>query len=473
MSSRSEIPEAIVETRSRQVSLAWIIPMIALGLVLLVLVQAWWNRGLAVTVDFRRGHGLEAGDAVRLRDIEIGRVAALRLADNGTVVQVELAIDRDFARFMKEGSRFSIQRPQIDFGGVQGLDTLLGARYVKVIPGEGPPRRTFVGLESPPDVEDIAPGDLEIVLEANHRSGMRAGGVITYRGMLAGRIRSVELAPDAAHVEARGVVHARYAPLVRDNTRFFATSGLALELSLGGIRAEVDSIESMVAGGVGFATPPRAGQPVDAGGRFALAPEPEDDWLKWAPRVAIGEFTVGTTTPPPAIRAALRWRSGLFSLRRSRVGWLLPVEGGVLAPLSMVQPPAKAKEPRFEYEGGAVEPGLVEVLVEHGAVGILGLSLPPDSSRMPRERIGMLKQDEAGRPVPELLLAWTGAAPVAIGPANLRAAEWGFEIDPALAFAQDDLGAPVTAAEGGLLVGLLIIDGDGAGKVAFLPPPSR
>ena len=467
------MPEAITESSTRRISLAWIVPLIALGVVLLVIIRAWSERGVTVTVDFPRGHGLETGNAVRLRDIEIGRVSDLRLADDGDVVQAELLIAPEFARFMREGSRFSIQRPQLGFGGVQGLDTLLSARYVQVVTGDGPPRRHFVGLETPVFMSERSPGDLELILQADDRSGMRIGGVVTYRGMPAGRIRSVELSADAAYIEARVVIDARYAPLVREKTRFFATSGLALELSLAGIRAELDSLETMVAGGIGFATPPLAGRQVEAGGRFMLASEPQDDWLAWRPRVAIGEFNVGTITSPPAIRAALKWRSSVFALRRARMGWILPIEDGVLAPRSLLEPPSSAGKPRFEFEGGSVEPGDVNVLADQRGILALNLDLPEDTPRLPLDRIRGPRRGPEGPPEPELLLAWTGSEPIAIAANNLQAFEGGFHIDPALAFARDDLGSPITAAEGGLLVGLLVIEEDGRGKVAFISPPSR
>ena len=115
----------------------------------------------------------------------------------------------------------------------------------------------------------------------------------------------------------------------------------------------------------------------------------------------------------------------------------------------------------------------VDVLADHGEVLALELNLPEEANRLPLERIRGPKRSPEGQPVPELLLAWTGSEPIAITANNLKASQGGFLIDPALAFARDDLGSPITAAEGGLLVGLLIIAEDGRGKVAFIPPPSR
>jgi hypothetical protein len=472
MKSEETIPDALVEPRKR-LSLAWIVPIIALGIVVLVGIQAWGKRGHEVQVEFRRGHGLESGDPVRVRDIQIGEVESLGLSAEGDRVIAQLRIQSEFTRFMREGSRFWIERPEVGFAGVTGLDTILGAQYVGVIPGDGPYSSRFVGLSTPPFLQVIEPGDLEVVLESQLRAGMRVGGVVTYRGMPAGRIRSVGLSADATYVEARALIHARYAPLVRAKTRFFATSGVALGLSLEGLRLDVDSLESLVAGGIAFATPPKAGSRAQTGARFTLAERAEDDWLEWAPRVAIGEFGVGTTTPPPMQRAMLRWETRVLRIDRNRIGWMLPVNNGALVPTELLDAPSDVRGPTFVFEGTAIDPGSIESTSWGNRLSLLSLELPAQTSRFPTELLRGPKRDADGLAIAEMLLVWTGGEPIPVAAHTLKVMETVFRIDPAISFAPDNLGAPVTAASSGELVGLLLLSSDGRGKVAFLEAPSR
>ena len=144
----------------------------------------------------------------------------------------------------------------------------------------------FVGLEEPP-VLGGGPEDLELVLEAVDRSGMRPGGVVTYRGLAIGTVEEVDLADDARRILARVVIQARYAPLVRTNSRFWSTSGLGVEIGLRGLRADLESLETLVAGGIGLATPNRPGEPATDGSRFTLHERAEDDWLEWEPRIPL------------------------------------------------------------------------------------------------------------------------------------------------------------------------------------------
>lgn len=472
MNEQNTIPDALIETR-RRISLAWIVPIIAVGILLLVIFQSWSQGGEEVEVEFRRGHGLKIGDPVRLRDIQIGEVENLGLSSNGERVLVGLRIQPEFMQSIREGSRFWIERPEVGFGGVTGLSTILGAQYVGLLPGDGPPSTRFVGLRTPPFLEIIDPDDLEVVLESTDRAGMRIGGVVTYRGMPAGRIRSVELSSDATHVEARVLVYARYAPLVRAKTRFFATSGVAFGLSLKGLRLDVDSLESLVAGGIAFATPPKAGDRSKTGARFELAPRAEDDWLEWTPRVAIGEFGVGISTPPPMQRAMLRWETRVLRIDRNRTGWMIPVANGALVLKEFLDPPNDVRGAAFVYEGTAIDPSAIESTDMGSRVRLVSIELPPETSRFPAELIEGPQRDAQGAAVPEMLLIWTGGEPIPVPSHTLVALEAVFRIDPAISFSSDDLGAPVTAAGSGKLLGLLVVNNDGRGKVAFLEAPSR
>ena len=407
MSEPETIPEVVLESK-RRLSLAWVVPIIAVGIVLLVFIQSLAQRGQEVRVEFRRGHGLQAGDPVRLRDIQIGEVESLGLSAEGDGVVATLRIDLEFFRYMREGSRFWIERPEVGFAGVTGLATILGAQYVGVLPGDGPPGRRFVGLHSPPFLTDMEPGDLEVVLEAPSRMGMRVGGVVTFRGMPAGRIRTVSLSSDSIHVEARVLIQARYAPLVRKKTRFFATSGLALGLSLEGLSLDVDSLESLIAGGIAFATPPDGGSRARTGARFALADQPEDDWLEWNPRVAIGEFGVGITTPPPMKRMALRWETRVLRIDRSRTGWMLPLESGVLVPEELLTPPKDVRGPVIVYQGTALHPASLESTPMSSSLLLADLELPEGTSRFPEGLLRGPQRNADGDALPEMLLVWTG-----------------------------------------------------------------
>ena len=61
---RPEIPVALAEPR-RRVSIAWIIPVIAVALAGFLAYRSVSMRGVRVTVVLQEGRGIKSGDAVR------------------------------------------------------------------------------------------------------------------------------------------------------------------------------------------------------------------------------------------------------------------------------------------------------------------------------------------------------------------------------------------------------------------------
>ncbi|MNY50495.1 hypothetical protein D3C86_1860020 [compost metagenome] len=57
------------------------------------------------------------------------------------------------------------------------------------------------------------------------------------------------------------------------------------------MKVRSESLETLIAGGVAFATPEleQMGTQARPGQTFALFDEPQDEWLLWAPKIALPE----------------------------------------------------------------------------------------------------------------------------------------------------------------------------------------
>ncbi|MCA9244540.1 MAG: MCE family protein, partial [Phycisphaerales bacterium] len=266
----------------------WLIPIIAVGFAGWLAYDAWSRSGVVVNVSLPAGYGLRIGDEVRFRGIAVGTVEAIDLADglDGVVVQARLHSQGD--RLARNGARFWVVRPEVGLGGVVGLETIVGPRYLAISPGEGGPQRYFVGLADPPIVESIEPGDLEVIVEAPRQSGVRPGGPVLYRQVRIGTVLSVGLTTDGSAVEARVHIEKAYAQLIHPESKFWNGGGLEARVGLRGVTVDVESIEALIGGGIGVATPPVASAPVRTGHRFPLHGKAEKEWLEWTPLVVIG-----------------------------------------------------------------------------------------------------------------------------------------------------------------------------------------
>lgn len=480
--SDARVPPVILERRRNPPgqSFIWLIPVAALLVSIWIAIDAWSDRGPRFMVEFREIHGLEAGDPIRCRGVEVGRVERVDWSsldtdlDEARSILVTGRLSAAASDLLRIGSRFWIARPEFGYGGVQGLDTVVGPRYLAMSPGRGRmDRGPFPGLPVAPIDWADRDDDLEIVIESPERRGMRRGGSVTYRGLPAGRIMNLELASDASHVEARVVIDRRHATLIREGTRFYSTSGVSFEFGLDGLRADVDSVETLVAGGIAFATPPDAGGPAVTGSRFELASRAEDAWLEWRPRIAVG---VPALEGPTAERASLRWKSGVFSRSRSRRGWITRIDDEFVAvPTVLLRPPPDAKDAALEFAGTSIPvDGLAgEPADVSDEVRILRVESLPGLS--PASSGPKAELDAVGLPESATLLVHLGGD---LGPTPVSAGRWRSRngmilIDEAMGFADEGIGAPITDARTGALLGVLIPDPGGTRLGRLRPGPSN
>lgn len=460
-------PEATINTRRSSgevarliVSRLWILTalcaVVAGGLV------AWQlgGRGPVIDVHFTEGYGLQAGDSVRYRGITVGEIMEIDLGETleGVVVRIQLTeAASDVAR---EGARFWIERPNISIGKVRGLDTLMGGRFVGVLPGpiDASACRQFYGLEvASAPVRNLTDG-LEVTLESKSRYGLQAGSPINYRGVTVGQILSVGLTNDAATVEARAYVEPEYRQLVREQTKFWSSSGLDVKIGFSGIELDADTLATIAAGGVGFATPNPPGRPASTGQRFELFKSPRSDWLEWQPRVAIGNATLppGAVTPRPVL--GIRTQSGaLGALGAGRErGWLLPLGDGRLIGPASVLTGEEGEAHQLEVAGQESDLPLADLQhVGLLASGRLQKTFDEQVNTWPTKKIRYAKNIE------EIVVTCGSAEKTLPIPAQrLTVEDAAWLVEPSVPLDESWHGASVIAASDGLVIGILLRSND-------------
>ena len=457
------VPRAVLKPK-RSVSPAWFLPLAAIIAAAWLGARAWSQRGVPVTVVLADGHGLKVGDAVRYRGIAVGEVRQVTLDEQSGGIRVTAALRSEADRLARGGSRFWVVRPQLGLSRIAGLETLIGPRYLAVLPGRGTRQRHFVGLNEPPVVESREPGDLEIMLAAPELGSLRRGAPVMYRQVTVGTILSVGLTSDAGSVEARVHVDKAYTQLIRERTEFWDVGGIDATVGLAGVSVRIENFEALLAGGVALATPPEAGEPVRTGHRFALAAAPPDGHLSWQPLAVIGSSLLPAGAPlPRPVRATVAWKQGLLIARQHwREGWVLQTDEGLLGPADLLVPgPRAERETSILEVAGTVIPLDASPRWSSGGLAVFEWDLMTPVWPAGRRRQGESPEDclAVGDPT---------AAPMPLAAARLVPVEGAWAVDPAVSVDASWHGAAVVARIDGYLVGILLVE-DGTARVALLP----
>lgn len=252
------LPEAVVAARSR-ISVVWLIPLVAVLIGAWLVYQNYAGRGPEILIEFKTAEGLMAGKTrIKLKDVDVGLVEEVRVTDDLQHVAARARIEPWAEKYLTDGTRFWIERARITAGRVSGLGTLMTGSYVSMDPRPGgTASRHFIGLEMPPVVTGTEPGR-HVLLRAPGLGSLNVGSPVIYRQIEVGQVVGFTLDPSGEHVDIRIFIAAPYDQLVRKESRFWNASGLDFKLSAAGVAVEMQSLVSVLIGGIAFDNPPTA-----------------------------------------------------------------------------------------------------------------------------------------------------------------------------------------------------------------------
>jgi paraquat-inducible protein B len=282
------LPAARIRRRRRWVVyLVWLVPLIAAVVAGYFTYSRMQEFGPTITITFRDGTGLKPGQSeIRYRGVTVGDVSTVHLSHDLDDVVVSARVRREAAAIAREGSVFWVVRPEVGIETVRGLTTVITGPYIEVMPGSGGPKTEFAGVDRPSPA--LGRRGLQVTLAAAQLSATRPRAVVYYRGIEVGLVTATALSRDATTAHVRLLIEPRYARLVRIGSRFWTASGVEVNLSLfKGLEINVDSLRSLIAGGIVFATPSSDGPPAKEDTVFVLHDKPEKEWLGWAPKIPI------------------------------------------------------------------------------------------------------------------------------------------------------------------------------------------
>jgi paraquat-inducible protein B len=256
MSGDPDLPEAVVVPRSRlRPELIWAIPIVALAIVGWLAVKAFRAHGPTITISFRDAGGLAAGKTkIKYRDLDVGEVSDIGFSPDRATVVITAELKPEAAAWMVEDTQFWVVRARVAAAEVSGLETVLSGAYIGLDVGSSKrPRRSFTGLEQVPVVSSGTAGRAFL---ARSPRAIGAGAPIFFHHLEVGQVTTSDLDPDGRQVSIGMFVRAPFDRFVTTNTRFWEAGGIHAALDASGVKVEVESLVTLILGGITFDTGP-------------------------------------------------------------------------------------------------------------------------------------------------------------------------------------------------------------------------
>jgi paraquat-inducible protein B len=267
--------------------LIWLVPLAAAVLAGFYAYAHLEEKGTQIIVRFSDGAGLKEGETpVSHLGVPIGKVTGVNLSDDKKQVLVSIELLKSQESFARQGAVYWTVRPQISVENVSGLSTVLSGPYIEATPGAGARATVFDGLQKAPI--DYGPG-VNFVLHTPHIDHLSSDAQVYYRGIEVGMIKDVQLSPDSSGVDVNIFIRQRFSALVQTDSRFWVIKAADITGGLfSGVQFKLGSLQSLVSGGIQFATPDSDGGVIAKDGTsFPLYDDVKKDWLEWEPHIAI------------------------------------------------------------------------------------------------------------------------------------------------------------------------------------------
>ncbi|MEJ6394831.1 MlaD family protein [Gymnodinialimonas sp. 2305UL16-5] len=267
----ADFPEPEVNgPKKRGISWVWLMPLLAVVISVVAVVQMYRNQGPIIVVTFPLASGIEAGETpLRFRDVQVGLVESLEFSEGFRAVEAHIRIDRSIADFVDAQAQFWLVEPQVTARGVTGLSTVLSGVYIEgTWDGEqGEPEDHFNAMQGTPLT---LPGEegTRVVLTSRDGGQLAAGAPVLFNGIEVGRLGVPELSDDGSSVTMEAFIEAPHDTRLSSTTRFWDISGISVDLNASGLSVNFESLASLVEGGVAFEALVTGGEPIQPGHEF-------------------------------------------------------------------------------------------------------------------------------------------------------------------------------------------------------------
>lgn len=215
------------------------------------------------------------GTGIYYKKIPVGHVQAFTLDKQGKDVLIDAYIEEQFAHLVRKNTRFW-NASGIDLRGdisgfrlrTESAASILAGGIAFLTPlneKNGPAARNGTAFTLYDDFQaatddgavryaKLSPG-LHIKVRTRDLGSLAQGAPVLYQKIPVGTVDGYELDTDDSHVLVHLTIKPKYRHLVHSNTRFWNASGIELSGGLSGIHLKSDSLNSILAGGIGFFTP--------------------------------------------------------------------------------------------------------------------------------------------------------------------------------------------------------------------------
>lgn len=250
--------EHLIETqaktvKTRRISVIWFLPIVAALLGFWILFENVTHANTTINIHFDNAESIIVNKTrIRYKGVIVGTVKKVEL-DTSSGVNIVAEIESHATFMLRDKTQFWLVSPKATLTSISGLDTLFSGSYINLHPGDGDNTSDFKAVsEQPISIPDNA---LLVNLKSADAGSISVGTPLFFKKIKVGEVVRVRLDKSAQFININAFINKKYSHLIKEETKFWNISGLSANISRTGIKVDLDSITSLIAGGITFSSP--------------------------------------------------------------------------------------------------------------------------------------------------------------------------------------------------------------------------
>lgn len=229
----------------------WVIPLIALLISGWLVYQHYAKMGSEIAIDFPSSNGLVSGESVvKFRNVVVGKIVRITLQPDGEGVTVFARMSKESDPYLNDKAHFWIAKPELNYQGIRGLDTIMNGSYINMYSVRGGEERShFAG-----NLKPYRGGDegFYVHLFSDKLDTIHVGAPVYYRNLQAGTIEDIRFDSRDKQIKVLLFLKKPYRRLINSTTRFWSQSLITAQFKNDEFVFRMAPIATLVWGSIAF-----------------------------------------------------------------------------------------------------------------------------------------------------------------------------------------------------------------------------
>ncbi len=225
------------------------------------------KEGFKLSLETQEALDVKKGVGVFYKNIKIGSVSSVEFVHEKSSFNIELIINKKYREFLNQSSRFytnggvefsaSLRKIELKTGNIESI--LHGGIVVETLKSDAPKKLKdlYVLYKNKKEMKEhnFQAKGLYLDLYAKEANSLKLGSPVLFKQIVVGEIISTKWLTQEKRFLIKIFIEDEYAKEVSKTSLFYNASGMHARLGLNGIELDVESIETVVSGGISFYTP--------------------------------------------------------------------------------------------------------------------------------------------------------------------------------------------------------------------------